>query len=149
MTAAARRTFTRTQLHDALAAVGRSDIADGLYSLRMDSHEGRGPSAVALGYDVDGDLGVFIAVVSRLLGPDWVDFAASTRTRLDRGMPARHFTSGAAWPGWVLDEPTWEQWVDIITECHECEQARCCDEEPTCEDHAAAPWDRTPATIAQ
>lgn len=137
------RTFTRDELTLALAAVDRPDIADGLYSARVEHDQTRycGPRALALDFDDPGDLAVFIVTVTRLLSPeDAVEFAASTDLCLP-GHPADSGPGGARWLRWVLDEPTAEEWADQINDCGACatedESGR------ECETHARAPWDRT------
>jgi len=139
---AARRTFTRLQLTAALDAIDRPDLADGMYSRRLDFADGGG-TALAFDYDDPADLGLFLVTVATLLGPvDGGDFAGALHIGLpahpDRG--GRH---GAYWPRWVLDEPTWEQWTDELNGCFTC---RMFDDGP-CASHVTAPWQRRPTLV--
>ena len=143
---AARRTFTRLQLTAALDAIDRPDLADGMYSRRLDFADGGG-TALAFDYDDPADLGLFLVTVATLLGPvDGGDFAGA----LHIGLPAHPDggpmgLSGAYWPRWVLDEPTWEEWNDEQNGC-----VACCgddDHDADCPTHDVAPWQRRPELV--
>ena len=131
-------TFTRRELTDALESAGRPDLAEQIYATRPEDRYAA-PRALALDYSAPGDLATFAIVAARLMPPRWaVEFGRATTTGLPAQPDGRHHM-GAHWPGFVLDEPTPEEWWDTVNACSDCEAA-----EGTCTSHEHAPWEATP-----
>jgi len=141
---AARRTFTRAQLTAALDAIDRPDLAERMYALRLDFSDGGG---TALGVDFSDwrDLGLFLVTVATMLGPSaGEDFASALQVGLPAYPDGGDGHHGAYWPGFVLDEPTWEQWTDELAGCLTC---RALDDDGPCTPHATGPWQRRPTLV--
>ena len=144
----ARRTFTRDQLTRALGAIDREDLAAGMYARPMDYSDGGG-SALAFDYDDAGDLGLFLVVVATLahVAPDGADFAAALHLDVPAHPDGVTGHRGAYWPGWVLEEPTLDQWTDARNACLSCRALELNDDGP-CTPHAVAPWHSAPVAVA-
>lgn len=132
------RTFTRDELARALAAVGRPDLAEAIYSDRVPYDDVRrvGPRMLALDYATAGDVVLFGVVVARLLTPDLAEeFAVSAEFGLPGHPSGLTAAGGVRWPGWVLGEPTLEEWADKVNSCPDCRV------DGRCPAHEHAPWD--------
>lgn len=137
------RTFTRTELTAALATLGRTDLAAGLYARRVadpDLAHRVGSTCLALDYDQPADTLVLTVAFTALLGPDDAADWAAAATPAIPAHPAGPGIGGLMWPGWVLDEPTAWQWADMVRECPACEAL---DDDGPCIAHERAPWDVT------
>lgn len=136
-----RRTFTRRELTARLGEAGRAALAELIYSRRLDVADGGG-RALAIDFDTPAELAEFVAVMTSVTGGG-LEFAASTRFGLP-GHPGGCASSGAHWPGWVLAEPTVEQWWDAVSGCAACTAL----EDEHCPAHTRAPWEPTaPALV--
>ena len=131
------RTWTRADLVAVLDGADRPDLAECLHARRLDLGDGatRGETALALKFFDAAELAAFMVIMGAYLGlDDGLRFASATT----EGMPSCPDLPGtleAYWPGWVLDEPTHDQWADEVTHCPGCEAA-----DELCPAHAVAPW---------
>lgn len=133
-------TFTRDKLTRALADVGRPDLAEATYSDRVPYDEvwRVGPRMLALDYSTAGDVVLFGVVVARLLpAADAEEFAVSAEFGLPGHPSGLTAAGGVRWPGWVLDEPTLDEWTGRISSCPDCAVMA----DGRCPAHEHAPWD--------
>jgi hypothetical protein len=126
------RTLTRDQLTGILAAVDCEDLAEFAYARRLTIDDSMdGGSSLALRYDTDADLSVFIVAIAMTM-PVEERFRFAGSTKLERHARV------AYWPGWVLSEPTEEETADAANAAElAAERAVCpvCIDDHACDDH--------------
>ena len=129
--------FTRAQLTAALTEAGYPRLAENFYASRP--YDRGAPRTLTFDYSTPADLAVFLTVAGDLLSSrGWaLEFAGDITTGLP-GHPDCRLHMGAQWPSFVLDEPTPEEWWDVVNSCADCEAA-----EGTCPTHEHAPWEPT------
>lgn len=123
-------TFTRTQIQAAIDAADAASIItpDSFRARRIDFSR---QTCLAYTMDTLGDYAVFIAVVGGLYG-NVLEFAHAARP-----IP---FTPVVEWPLIRMDEPTGDQWDDMVAACRACGDL---DDDGPCPAHERAPWDVT------